>query len=213
MSGATGTPVVIDFERSSSKVPYVLPPGTRQRQIDARRDAGAGAEGIDFDRSRRSAWPDACAGAAGFGATWCGIARSDRVVLALSAASCQTQPPVPAQPEIWDVPRRRVASSPDIRSASISRARTCARCCARSRRSAASTSSIDPAVQGTVDVALRDVPWDQALDIILAANKLGYIVDGTIVRIAPAERARRRKKSQRRKLNETSRRSPASCGS
>src|SRR5205814_8144446 len=32
---------------------------------------------------------------------------------------------------------------------------------------------IDPAVQGSVDVALRDVPWDQALDIILRANKLG----------------------------------------
>jgi type IV pilus assembly protein PilQ len=44
---------------------------------------------------------------------------------------------------------------------------------------------IDPAVQGTVDVALRDVPWDQALDIILRANRLGYTVDGTIVRIAP----------------------------
>jgi type IV pilus assembly protein PilQ len=44
---------------------------------------------------------------------------------------------------------------------------------------------IDPAVRGTVDVALRDVPWDQALDIILRANKLGYLVDGTIVRIAP----------------------------
>jgi type IV pilus assembly protein PilQ len=29
------------------------------------------------------------------------------------------------------------------------------------------------------------VPWDQALDIILRANKLGYSVDGTIVRIAP----------------------------
>ena len=40
-------------------------------------------------------------------------------------------------------------------------------------------------MQGTVDVALRDVPWDQALDIILRANKLGYSVDGTIVRIAP----------------------------
>jgi type IV pilus assembly protein PilQ len=44
---------------------------------------------------------------------------------------------------------------------------------------------IDPAVQGSVDVALTEVPWDQALDIILKANKLGYIVDGTIVRIAP----------------------------
>jgi type IV pilus assembly protein PilQ len=44
---------------------------------------------------------------------------------------------------------------------------------------------IDPSIAGTVDVALRDVPWDQALDIILKANKLGYSVDGTIVRIAP----------------------------
>ncbi len=44
---------------------------------------------------------------------------------------------------------------------------------------------IDPAVQGSVDVALRDVPWDQALDIILRANKLGYSIDGTIVRVAP----------------------------
>jgi type IV pilus assembly protein PilQ len=44
---------------------------------------------------------------------------------------------------------------------------------------------IDPTIQGTVDVALRDVPWDQALDIILRANKLGYVVDGTIVRVAP----------------------------
>ena len=64
---------------------------------------------------------------------------------------------------------------------------------------------IDPAVQGTVDVALRDVPWDQALDIILAANKLGYIVDGTIVRIAPLnvladEQAQRRKVAEEQAL-------------
>ncbi|MFA5911449.1 MAG: type IV pilus secretin PilQ [Vicinamibacterales bacterium] len=44
---------------------------------------------------------------------------------------------------------------------------------------------IDPSITGSVDVALRDVPWDQALDIILRANKLGYSVDGTIVRIVP----------------------------
>ena len=57
---------------------------------------------------------------------------------------------------------------------------------------------IDPAVQGTVDVALRDVPWDQALDIILRANKLGYSVDGTIVRIAPLDGARRRRRTSAR---------------
>jgi type IV pilus assembly protein PilQ len=44
---------------------------------------------------------------------------------------------------------------------------------------------IDPTIQGTVDVALRDVPWDQALDIILRSNGLGYAIDGTIVRIVP----------------------------
>src|SRR5438105_2176591 len=60
---------------------------------------------------------------------------------------------------------------------------------------------IDPTVQGTVDVALRDVPWDQALDIILRANKLGYLVDGTIVRIAPLT-VLADEESQRRKLGE-----------
>jgi type IV pilus secretin PilQ/predicted competence protein len=60
---------------------------------------------------------------------------------------------------------------------------------------------IDPAVTGTVDVALRDVPWDQALDIILAANKLGYLIDGTIVRIAPLT-VLADEQSQRRKVAE-----------
>jgi type IV pilus assembly protein PilQ len=58
---------------------------------------------------------------------------------------------------------------------------------------------IDPTVQGTVNTALTDVPWDQALDIILRANKLGYIVDGTIVRIAPLT-ALADEETQRRKL-------------
>jgi len=58
---------------------------------------------------------------------------------------------------------------------------------------------IDPAVKGTVDVALRDVPWDQAMDIILRANKLGYMVDGTVVRIAPLSTLAD-EENQRRKL-------------
>ena len=58
---------------------------------------------------------------------------------------------------------------------------------------------IDPAVKGTVDVALRDVAWDQALDIILRANKLGYTVDGTVVRIAPLTTLSE-EETQRRKL-------------
>jgi type II secretory pathway component HofQ len=49
------------------------------------------------------------------------------------------------------------------------------------------------------------VPWDQALDIILKSNKLGYFVDGTIVRIAPLavladEEVQRRKLSDEQAL-------------
>lgn len=44
---------------------------------------------------------------------------------------------------------------------------------------------IDPAVTGTVDIKLTRVPWDQALEVILTTSKLGYIVDGTVVRIVP----------------------------
>ena len=62
---------------------------------------------------------------------------------------------------------------------------------------------IDPGVKGTVDVTLRDVPWDQALEMILRANQLAYSVDGTIVRIAPmttfsSEAADRRKQAEER---------------
>ena len=69
---------------------------------------------------------------------------------------------------------------------------------------------IDPSIQGTVDVSLRDVPWDQALDIILRANKLGYSVEGNIVRIVPLNGAgageRRAPQAELKR-----RRSPASC--
>ncbi len=62
---------------------------------------------------------------------------------------------------------------------------------------------IDPGVKGVVDVTLRDVPWDQALEMILRANQLAYSVDGTIVRIAPTttfstEAADRRKQAEER---------------
>jgi len=60
---------------------------------------------------------------------------------------------------------------------------------------------IDPAIQGTVDVSLRDVPWDQALDIILRANKLGYTVEGNIVRIVPLN-VLATENEERRKLQE-----------
>jgi type IV pilus assembly protein PilQ len=50
---------------------------------------------------------------------------------------------------------------------------------------------IDPDVQGTVDIILNDVPWDQALEVILRGNQLDYTVDGTIVRIARIDTLKR----------------------
>lgn len=60
---------------------------------------------------------------------------------------------------------------------------------------------IDPSINGTVDVSLKDVPWDQALDIILRANKLGYTVEGNIVRIVPLT-VLAQENEERRKLSE-----------
>ena len=46
---------------------------------------------------------------------------------------------------------------------------------------------IDPDVRGSVTVRLENVPWDQALDVILKVNGLGYVSEGNIVRVgAPA---------------------------
>jgi type IV pilus assembly protein PilQ len=56
-------------------------------------------------------------------------------------------------------------------------------------------------VGGNLTLRLKDVPWDQALDIILKANKLGYTVDGNVVRIAPLS-VLAQEEEQRRKLAE-----------
>jgi type II secretory pathway component GspD/PulD (secretin) len=48
---------------------------------------------------------------------------------------------------------------------------------------------IDPDVRGSVTVRLENVPWDQALDVILRSNGLGYVVEGNITRVgAPTPR-------------------------
>jgi type IV pilus assembly protein PilQ len=43
---------------------------------------------------------------------------------------------------------------------------------------------LDPAVGGTVTLLLRDVPWDQALDVVLRNNNLGYELEGNVLRVA-----------------------------
>ncbi|HDO35366.1 MAG TPA: type IV pilus secretin family protein [Nitrospirae bacterium] len=44
---------------------------------------------------------------------------------------------------------------------------------------------IDPQVRGKITMKLINVPWDQALDLILKSNKLDKVVEGNIIRIAP----------------------------
>jgi type IV pilus assembly protein PilQ len=43
---------------------------------------------------------------------------------------------------------------------------------------------VDPAVSGKLTIVLDDVPWDQALDIVLHNNDLDKQVDGNVLRIA-----------------------------
>jgi TonB family protein len=52
-------------------------------------------------------------------------------------------------------------------------------------RGAGLTINLDPQVQARVNILLRDVPWDEALDRILRANKLVYTVEGSTLRIGP----------------------------
>ena len=57
---------------------------------------------------------------------------------------------------------------------------------------------VQPGVTGRITLKLTEVPWDQALDLILKTNKLGFIVEGNVIRIAPlaelaAEAAERRR--------------------
>ena len=49
---------------------------------------------------------------------------------------------------------------------------------------------VQPGVEGEVTVQLTDVPWDQALAMILKINGLDYQLEGNIMRIAPVEQFR-----------------------
>jgi type IV pilus assembly protein PilQ len=46
---------------------------------------------------------------------------------------------------------------------------------------------LDPTVHGTLTVVLDDVPWDQALDIVLKNNDLARELEGNVLRIATVD--------------------------
>lgn len=56
----------------------------------------------------------------------------------------------------------------------------------------------DPEVRGTVTCNLQEVPWDQALDIVLRQNKMGKVIEGNVLRIAPVDTLSREDEEIRR---------------
>jgi type IV pilus assembly protein PilQ len=188
--------VIVDFDRPSPKAaPYVLPPASRTN--------GGGAAPDAMLALKESPAPDPIAVLGLDGSVGGPSASSTSIVsappipqpvmiqgtspMAARQAAVPQQPPAPAPTTPTDQLNtgsrgRQFTGHPislDFQGADL-------RAVLRTFAEISGLNIvIDPAVQGTVDVALRDVPWDQALDIILRANKLGYSVDGTIVRIAP----------------------------
>ncbi len=66
--------------------------------------------------------------------------------------------------------------------------------------------AIDPQVTGTVSVEFTDVPWDQALELILKQNGLAYDLEGNVMRIGTVDRlateaAASRRREEERRLN------------
>lgn len=53
---------------------------------------------------------------------------------------------------------------------------------------------VDPAVTGSVTVDLRDVPWDQALDLVLRVTGLGWTRNNGTIRVVPLGELSGRKK-------------------
>jgi type IV pilus secretin PilQ/predicted competence protein len=62
--------------------------------------------------------------------------------------------------------------------------------------------AIDPGVTGSVTVDFTDVPWDQALDLILRQNGLTFTLEGNVMRIGTLERIAAETQSTRRLAEE-----------
>jgi type IV pilus assembly protein PilQ len=56
---------------------------------------------------------------------------------------------------------------------------------------------LDPAVHGNLTIVLDDVPWDQALDIVLKNNDLSRQLEGNVLRIATVDTLKREAENRR----------------
>lgn len=55
---------------------------------------------------------------------------------------------------------------------------------------------VSDSVSGSVTLGLKDVPWDQALDVIMKSKGLDMRVNGSVISIAPAEEFAAKEKAQ-----------------
>jgi type IV pilus assembly protein PilQ len=60
---------------------------------------------------------------------------------------------------------------------------------------------LDPQIHGTLTIVLDDVPWDQALDIVLKNNDLSRQLDGNVLRIATVETLRKEAENRRAQID------------
>jgi type IV pilus assembly protein PilQ len=59
---------------------------------------------------------------------------------------------------------------------------------------------LDPNVHGTLTVVLDDVPWDQALDIVLKNNDLARELEGNVLRVATVETLKKEADARRAQI-------------
>jgi type IV pilus assembly protein PilQ len=60
---------------------------------------------------------------------------------------------------------------------------------------------LDPMVHGNLTIVLDDVPWDQALDIVLKNNDLSRQLDGNVLRIATVDTLRKEAENRRSQID------------
>lgn len=61
---------------------------------------------------------------------------------------------------------------------------------------------LDPTVSGKITIKLTEVPWDQALDIILKNNGLGMVYENNVIRIATTQKLATEEANRRRLAEE-----------
>jgi type IV pilus assembly protein PilQ len=60
---------------------------------------------------------------------------------------------------------------------------------------------LDPNIHGSLTIVLDDVPWDQALDIVLKNNDLSRQLDGNVLRIATVDTLKHEAESRRAQID------------